>query len=271
MDLVDYSENEFNKIVSDYKGFASRLNVKDIRYIPISALVGDNIVNKSEKLSWYQGGTLLNELETVHVSSDLNHIDCRFPIQTVIRPHRKEFQDFRGYAGRVEGGVFKQGDNVKILPSGYSTKIKNIYIGDKIIEKAFSPMSITMTLDDEIDISRGDMIVKHDNLPQSSSDISLILTWMNDKPLTKNRKLILKHTTKEVKALVIDIKYEININTLHRVEEINELKLNSIGKVILKTSKPLFFDRYQRNRTTGSVILIDPETYETVGAGMITN
>lgn len=269
MDLVDYSEDVFNKIVSDYESFSSKLNVKDIRFIPISALVGDNVVNKSENMPWYKGGTLIHELENVHISSDLNHVDCRFPIQTVIRPHREGFQDFRGYAGRIEGGVFKPGDTIKALPSGFTTTVKEIYVGEKTVDEAFSPISVTMTLEDEIDISRGDMLVRENNSPEIQQNLELLVTWMNEKPLTSSRKLLVKHTTLETKAMVGDILYEVDINTLHRIEGVTELVLNSIGRVNLRVAQPFYIDNYKRNRSTGSLILIDPQTYETVGAGMI--
>jgi sulfate adenylyltransferase subunit 1 len=269
MDLVDYSEDVFNKIVSDYESFSSKLNVKDIRFIPISALVGDNVVNKYENTPWYKGGTLIHELETVHIASDLNHVDCRFPIQTVIRPHREGFQDFRGYAGRIEGGVFKPGDTIKALPSGFATKIKEIYVGEKTVDEAFSPMSVTMTLEHEIDISRGDMLVRENNSPEIQQKLELLVTWMNEKPLTSRRKLLVKHTTLETQAIVGDILYEMDINTLHRIEGVSELGLNSIGRVNLRLAQPFFTDHYKRNRSTGSLVLIDPLTYETVGAGII--
>lgn len=269
MDLVEYDQKTFNQIVSDYKAFSSKLSVKDIRFIPISALKGDNVVNKSENMPWYEGGTLLHELENVHISSDLNHIDCRFPIQTVIRPHREEYQDFRGYAGRIESGVFKPGDKIKILPSGFTTTIDKIFIYNLELNEAFAPMSVTMTTEDEIDISRGDMIVRENNSPQLKQDIDILITWMNEKPLSARRKLILKHTTKETVAIVNDIKYEVDINTLHRNEEVSELKLNAIGRIGIRTAKPIFVDSYKNNRCTGSIILIDAQTFETVGAGMV--
>lgn len=269
MDLVDYNEDVFNNIVSDYENFSSKLNVKDIRFIPISALIGDNVINKSENMPWYKGGTLIHELETVHISSDLNHVDCRFPIQTVIRPHREGFQDFRGYAGRIEGGVFKPGDTVKALPSGFNSKVKEIYVGDKTVDEAFSPMSVTITLEDEIDISRGDMLVRENNSPKIQQNLDLLVTWLNEKPLTFNKKLLLKHTTLESKAILGDILYEVDINTLHRMEGVTELGLNSIGRVTLRVAQPVFIDHYKRNRSTGSLILIDPQTYETVAAGLV--
>ena len=269
MDLVDYKEEVFDKIVKDYTSFSAKLNVKDIRFIPISALAGDNVVNSSEKMNWYKGNTLLYELETIHISSDFNHVDCRFPIQSVIRPHREGFQDFRGYAGRIESGVFKPGDKVKVLPSGFSTRIKQISISEVILQEAYPPMSVTITLEDEIDISRGDMIVRENNSAIVSQDVEIMVNWMSTNPLTVNQKLLLKHTTKEVKAIISEILYEIDINTLHRIEDKKELELNSIGKVRVRTSSPLFIDKYSTNRTTGSLIFIDPKTNETVGAGMI--
>jgi sulfate adenylyltransferase subunit 1 len=269
MDLVDYKEEVFDKIVKEYTSFSSKLNVKDIRFIPISALAGDNVVNSSEKMDWYKGNTLLYELETIHISSDFNHVDCRFPIQSVIRPHREGFQDFRGYAGRIESGVFKPGDKVKVLPSGFSTRIKQICIAKDILEEAYPPMSVTITLEDEIDISRGDMIVRENNSALVAQDLEIMVNWMNINPLTVNQKLLLKHTTKEVKAIISEILYEIDINSLHRIEDKNELGLNSIGKVRVRTSSPLFIDKYSTNRTTGSLIFIDPKSNATVGAGMI--
>lgn len=269
MDLVDYSEGVYNKIVSDYKSFSSKINVKDIRFIPISALVGDNVVNKSKNLSWYKGGTLIYELDNLHISSDTNHVDCRFPIQTVIRPHRERFQDFRGYAGRIEGGVFKSGDTIKVLPSGFSTRIKEIYVGEKVVEEAFSPMSITITLQDELDISRGDMIVRQNNFPKIQQNLDLLVVWMNNKPLNVNQKLLVKHTTLDTKAIVKEILYEVDINTLHRIQGVNKLDLNSIGRIKLRLANQVFVDDYKRNRSTGGLILIDPQTYETLGAGII--
>lgn len=269
MDLVDYDQDVFDKIKSDYEKFSSKLNIKDIRFIPISALVGDNVVDKSENMSWYSGGTLLHELENVHISSDLNHIDPRFPVQMVIRPHREGYQDFRGYAGRIAGGVFKPGDKVKILPSGFTSTISKIQLSEEEIDEAYAPMSVTMTLEDEIDISRGDMIAKENNCPESTQNLNIVLTWMNEKPLVKGTKLIVKHTSQEVKSLVNEISYEIDINTLHRKENIDKLGLNSIGRISIRLAKQIYVDRYERNRNTGSVILINPLTSETVGAGMI--
>ena len=269
MDLVDYQEQVFNKIKSDYEKFSSKLNIKDVRFIPISALEGDNVVKKSDNMPWYKGGTLIHELENVHISSDLNHVDCRFPIQTVIRPHREGLQDFRGYAGRIEGGVFKQGDIIKSLPSGFTTKVKEIYVGDKKVVEAFSPMSVVMTLEDEIDITRGNMLVRENNSPEIQQNLELLVTWMNEKPLTSKRKLMVKHTTSQTKAIVEEILYEIDINTLHRIEGVSELGLNSIGRIKIRLAQPFFIDHYKRNRSTGSLIIIDEQTNDTIGAGMI--
>ncbi|WP_158856677.1 sulfate adenylyltransferase subunit CysN [Lunatibacter salilacus] len=269
MDLVDYSEEVYDQIVKDYKAFASKMDIKDIQFVPISALNGDNVVDRSKNMVWYEGPTLLYLLEHVHIASDLNHIDCRFPVQMVIRPHTLEHQDFRGYAGRVEGGIFKPGDDVKVLPSGFTSRIKNIELNGEAIEEAFAPMSVTMTLEDEIDISRGDMIVRPNNVPHVGQDLDVMLCWMNQRPLRGRTKLILKHTTKDCQAMVKEILYKVNVNTLHREEGVEELALNEIGRVSIRAANPLFFDAYRRNRQTGSVILIDPNTNETLAAGMI--
>lgn len=269
MDLVDYSEEVFNKIVEDYKSFSSKLEIKDIQFVPISALKGDNVVERSTNMDWYGGSTLLYLLENVHIASDLNHIDCRFPVQMVIRPHTLEHQDFRGYAGRINGGVFKPGDKVKILPSGFESKIKSIELDGEAIEEAFSPMSVVMTLEDEIDISRGDMIVRPNNVPQVGQDIDLMVCWMSQDKLRVRDKFIVKHTTNECQSMVKQLHYKVNVNTLHREEEVDEIGLNEIARISIRTASPLFYDSYSKNRQTGSVIFIDPNTFETVGAGMI--
>ena len=269
MDLVDYSEDVYNKIVGDFKAFSSKLDIQDIKFIPISALKGDNVVEKSINMNWYKGSTLMYNLENVHISSDYNHIDCRFPIQSVIRPHTIEHQDFRGFAGRIDGGVFKPGDKVKTLPSGFVSTIKTIDLnGNKILE-AFAPMSITMTLEDEIDISRGDMIVRENNVPEIGQDLDLLVTWMSSSALYPRTKVIIKHTTNHCMGMIKDLKYKVDINTLHRIEEIDKLNMNDIGRISLRTSKPLFYDSYKKNRQTGSLIIIDDQTNETIGAGMI--
>ncbi len=269
MDLVDFDEAVFNKIKADVEAFASKLDVKDLRFIPISALKGDNVVNKSENTDWYNGGTLLYLLETIHIGSDHNHIDCRFPVQHVIRPQSDKYHDYRGYAGRISGGVFKPGDGITVLPSGFTSKIKSIDTFDGPIDEAFAPMSVTFTLEDEIDISRGDMIVRDNNKPEVSQDVELMLCWMNDKALVSNGKYALKHTTNDVRCMVKSVQYKVDVNSLHRIEDDKDIKMNDIARVTLRTTKPLLFDRYSRNRVTGSIILVDEATNETVAAGMI--
>ena len=269
MDLVEYSEEVFEKIKKDTEAFVSKLGIKDIKFIPISALKGDNVVNPSENMSWYQGGTLLYFLENVHIGSDHNHIDCRFPVQYVIRPQTDEFHDYRGYAGRIAGGVFKPGDKVVALPSGFSSTIKSIDTMDGPIEEAFAPMSVTLTLEDEIDISRGDMLVRENNQPTITQDIDLMVCWLNERPIQLRGKYAIKHTSNDVRCIVKEIKYKVDINTLHRLEDDKEIKMNDIGRVSIRTTKPLFVDDYKRNRNTGSLIIIDEATNETVGAGMI--
>ena len=269
MDLVDYSEEVFEKIKADLEAFASKLNVKDIRFIPISALHGDNVVNKSENMPWYQGETLLYLLENIHIGSDQNHIDCRFPVQYVIRPQSTEYHDYRGYAGRIAGGVFKPGDEVTVLPSGFSSKIKSIDTYDGQLDEAFAPMSVTLTLEDDIDISRGDMIVRTNNQPTVSQDIELMVCWLNEKPMQLRGKYAIKHTTNDVRCIIKDVKYKVNINNLHRIEDDKTVNMNDIARISIRTTKPLFYDRYERNRNTGSLIIIDEATNNTVGAGMI--
>ena len=269
MDLVDYSQSVYEKIVQDFKAFSSKLDIKDIQFIPISALNGDNVVNRSTNMSWYEGSTLMYNLEHVHISSDFNHIDCRFPVQSVIRPHTLKHQDFRGFAGRIDGGVFKAGDTVKVLPSGFNTSIKSIELNGQSIEEAFAPMSVTMTLNDEIDVSRGDMIVRENNVPVVGQDLEVLVTWMSQTPLYSRTKVIIKHTTKECLAMASDIKYKIDINTLHRIEHVEGIQMNDIARISIRSSKPIFYDVYKRNRQTGSLIIIDEQTNETIGAAMI--
>ena len=269
MDLVDFKEDVFEKVKHDFKAFASKLDAKDIRFIPISALMGDNVVDRSSKMTWYNGPTLLYLLETIHIGSDQNHIDCRFPVQTVIRPQKTEFHDYRGFAGRIVGGIFKKGDKVLALPSGFATKIKSIDTFHGPIDEAFAPLSVTMTLEDEIDISRGDMIVRENNVPQVSQDMDIMVCWMNEKKMIPNGKYGLRHTTKDCRCMIKEVKYKLNVNTLHRNEEDLEIGLNDIARISIRTTSPLFFDSYKRNRFTGSVILVDEGTNETVAAGMI--
>lgn len=269
MDLVDYKEEAFDKIKADYENFASKLDVKDVRFIPISALNGDNVVNRSDAMSWYEGSTLLYTLENIHVGSDQNHIDCRFPVQTVIRPKNDEYHDYRGYAGRIAGGVFKPGDQVEVLPSGFTSKIKSIDTFNGPIEEAFAPMSVTMTLEDDIDVGRGDMIVRTNNKPRMEQDIEVMLCWLNQKGPRPRAKYLLRHTSCDMKAMVKEIRYKLNINTLHRDEEDKEITMNDICRVSLRSTKPVLADSYKINRHTGSVILVDEGTNETVAAGMI--
>ena len=269
MDLVDYKEETYQKIKNELVGFSSKLTAKDVRFVPISALNGDNIVNRSGKMSWYEGSTLLHILENIHIASDHNHIDCRFPIQNVIRPQKDDFHDYRGYAGRIAGGIFKKGDEVVVLPSGFHSKIKSIDTFNGPIEKAFAPMSITLTLENEIDISRGDMIVRPNNQPKVDQDIDIMICWMSEKPLIHKGKYAIKHTSKEARCMVKEIKYKVDINSLHRNEEDKEIKCNDIARISLRVTQPIFYDEYNTNRNTGSVILIDEGTNNTVGAGMI--
>jgi sulfate adenylyltransferase subunit 1 len=270
MDLVDWDEGVYNKIVDDFKSFASRLdNIVDVTFIPASALIGDNIVDKSENMPWYQGPTLLYHLETVYIGADENHVEARFPVQWVIRPHSDKYHDFRGFAGRVAGGVFKPGDDVTVLPSGFTSKIKAIESMDGPQAEVFAPMSATITLEDEIDMSRGDMLVKANNRPEPTQDIDAMVCWFDSKPLVGSGKYILRHTTKEVKAIVTEVCYKVDINTLHKVEDDITLNLNDIGRIKVRTSAPLIADSYKSNRITGSFVLIDELTNATVAAGMI--
>jgi len=270
MDLVDYSEEVFNKIVEDYQEFASRLdNVVEITAIPISALNGDNVVDKSTKMDWYEGPTFLYHLENVYVGGGENHVDARFPVQWVVRPMSDEFHDFRGYAGRVAGGVFKPGDEITVLPSGFKTHVKAIHLHDTEIAEAFAPQSVCITLTDEIDISRGDTLVKSNNPPRVSQDIEAMVCWFSAKPMPPRAKLVIRHTTQETKAIIQEVKYQVDVNTLHKIEGIDSLSMNDIGRITLRTAVPLIHDSYRRNRITGSFILIDPGTNETVAAGMI--
>ncbi|MBS1592688.1 MAG: sulfate adenylyltransferase subunit CysN [Bacteroidetes bacterium] len=269
MDLVDYSQEQYDKIVKDYRDFAARLKVKDIHFLPISALHGDNVVTRSAKMPWYEGVTLLYLLETVHIAGDTNHIDARFPVQYVIRPYNDEFHDYRGYAGRLSGGVLRPGDKVTVLPSGFQSTIKAIELDGKQLEEAFAPMSVTILLNDDIDISRGDMIVRDNNKPQIEQDIEAMICWLGDQPLRPNGKYALKHTTRDARAVIKDIKYKLDIGSLHRITENPEIAANDIGRISIRTTAPLMYDPYTRNRETGSFILIDEGTNVTVGAGII--
>jgi len=269
MDLVDYSEEVFNDIVRQYEEISSKMMIKDVRYIPISALEGDNVVHRSEKTKWYQNAPLLYTLETIHISSDNNMVDARFPVQTVLRPQTEEFRDYRGYAGRVSSGIFRNGDDIKVLPSGLTSTIKAINSYKDTVEEAISGMSVAITLNDDIDISRGDMIVKINNIPEASQDVTAMLCWFNEQNARPRAKYILRHTTNEQKAVIKEVVYKVNIDTFKRIEDDKELSMNDICKVNLRITAPLIIDGYNTNRETGSFILIDEATNETVAAGMI--
>lgn len=269
MDLVDFQEDVFQKIRREFDAFSAGLAVVDVRFIPISALLGDNVVERSQHTPWYDGPTLLSVLETTHISSDLNLTDTRLPVQYVIRPQSAEYPDYRGYAGRIAGGVFRQGDAVKVLPSGLTSRIKSLDTYEQQHDEAFAPMSVTITLEDDIDISRGDMIVGADEAPQVSQDIELMVCWMSEKKLALNARYAIRHTTKEVRGVVKDIKYKLNISNLEEIRDDKNVNMNDIARITLRTTQPLVFDPYSRNRATGSLILIDEATNTTVGAGMI--
>jgi bifunctional enzyme CysN/CysC/sulfate adenylyltransferase subunit 1 len=269
MDLVDFDEKIYEKIHDEFTQFATKLSIPDLEVIPISALQGDNVVNRSENMPWYSGPTLMHHLEHVHVASDRDLIDARFPVQYVVRPKSDEFHDYRGYAGQVAGGVLKPGDEVVVLPSGMTSRISKIEIFDREIPEAFPPMSVTVSLEDDVDVSRGDMIARVKNAPAPSQDIDAMVCWMTNVPLKPRQKLAIKHTTRTARALVKDVLYRLDINSLHRDQEAGELALNEIGRVQLRTTVPLLADPYAKNRTTGSFILIDEASGVTVGAGMI--
>lgn len=269
MDLVDYSEEAYSNVINQFEEFSSKLLVKDIRFIPISALKGDNVVNRSEIMSWYQGAPLLHTLETMHISSDINKVDARFPVQTVLRPQTDDHRDYRGYAGRVASGIFRQGDEVTVMPSGFTSKIKTIDVLDETLEEAYAPMSVSMTLEDDIDISRGDMIVRSNNKPEASQDIEVMLCWLHNNPAKPRAKYTIRHTSNEQKAMIKEVVYKIDINSLERNTIDSELSMNDISKVKIRTTKPLMIDSYRENRTTGSIILVDDSTNETVAAGMV--
>ena len=269
MDLVDYDKGVFEKIKSDFFEVAKKLKVKDTRFIPISALKGDNVVNKSEKMDWYNGPTLLSLLESIDITYDRNLHDARFPVQYVIRPQMEEFHDYRGYAGRIAGGWFKPGDNVTVLPSGLHSKVKSVDVFETGLEGAKVTESVTLCLEDDIDISRGNMIVERDNPPQLGQDIDIMVCWFNERPLVPGGKYAVKHTTQDVRCIVKNVHFKMDINTLRENSEDKVFKMNDIGKLTIRTTKPLFYDSYTKNRITGSLILIDDATNETMAAGMI--
>ncbi len=269
MDLVDYSEERFEAIKEDFQSWGSKLDIRDLHFIPISALEGDNVVGKSVNMPWFGGTTLLYFLENVHIGSDHNLIDCRFPVQYVIRPNTNEFHDYRGYSGRVAGGVFKKGDKVMLLPSGFSSSISRIDTINGEVGEAFPPMSVSMLLEDDLDLSRGDMIVRENNQPDVGQDLEVMVCWFNESPVQLRGKYTLLHTTKEVRCIVKEIRYKMDINSLHRNLDDKQIGMNDIARLVIRTTQPLFYDSYRKNRITGSLILVDEGTNETVGAGMI--
>lgn len=269
MDLVGFSEKVFEDIKTKFNSLAGKLDIQDVRFVPISAKYGDNVVDRSEQTPWYEGPTLMYLLETIHISSDYNHTLQRFPVQYVIRPQSDKYVDFRGYAGRIASGIFKPGDPVTVLPSGLTSHIRSIETMNGKFDVAFPPQSVLFTLEDDIDISRGDMIVGENNKPRTGDEVELMLCWLNETPLKIGGKYYLKHTTNDLRCMVTDVDYKIDINTLNKLHDDKNVSLNEIARVKIKTTKPLFFDSYRINRTTGSLILIDEATNNTVGAGMI--
>jgi bifunctional enzyme CysN/CysC len=269
MDLVDFDQEVFERISADFSGWAAKLDLSDLTFIPISALHGDNVVERSSRMPWYDGPSLLYHLEHVHVASDRNLIDARFPVQWVIRPMSDDHHDYRGYAGEVASGVFRVGDEVVVLPSGLETRIAAIETYDGPLEEAFPPLSVTLLLEDDLDVSRGDMIARPHNRPIEARNVEAMVCWMSERPLQPSARYRIKHTTRTVLAKADELRYRINVNTLHRHEGASALSLNEIGRLRLRLSSPLFLDEYRRNRTTGSFILIDESTNNTVGAGMV--
>ncbi|WP_084079118.1 sulfate adenylyltransferase subunit 1 [Demequina sp. NBRC 110057] len=269
MDLVDWSEERFDEIYREFTDFASKLDIPDLTAIPVSALLGDNIVDRSTNMDWYQGTSLLYHLENVHIGSDRNLQDVRFPVQYVVRPQTAEHPDYRGFAGQVASGILKVGDEVMALPSGLSTRVAAIDGPNGPVDAAYPPMSVTVRLEDEIDLSRGDILCRKGNHPEPTQDIEATVCWMDATPLTERRKVSILHTTRMARAMVKEIAYELNVNTLHRDQDVHELGLNSIGRVKLRVTTPLLIDDYAENRITGSFILIDEATHRTVGAGVI--
>ena len=269
MDLVDFSKDVFEKIKSEYQLIASKLKLKNVHYIPISARDGDNVVNRSSKTPWYKGNTLLNLLENLPVKAGIDQLPFRYPVQYIIRPQSDHFHDYRAYAGRLASGHIKVGDKVTILPSFTESTVKAIDEGENSIQEAFAPQSVAIRLTDNVDVSRGDMLVKSDSLPQTDSNISLLVCWLNPKPLSIGAKYIIRHTTDEVFGIIKDVYFKVNVNTLENVTEDKNVKMNDIAHIQIKTSKPLKYDLYAKNRITGSLVIINEATFETVGAGMI--
>ncbi len=269
MDLVDWSEARYEEIRGEFREWIAKLDVHDVRYLPMSALFGDMVVTRGDNMPWFQGRPLLSALENLETSSDLNLIDFRFPVQYVSRPQTPELHDFRGYMGQIESGAVTVGDDIVHLPSGLTSKVKEIITYDGNLETAHTPQSVCITLEDNLDISRGDMIVRPGNVPRMEREIEATICWMSDSLMNTSTKYRLKHTTNEVRARVKELRYRIDVNSLHRDEEATELGLNEIGRVVIKTQRPVLCDDYSTNRATGAFILIEEETNQTVGAGMI--
>ncbi|MDP8987905.1 MAG: GTP-binding protein [Actinomycetota bacterium] len=269
MDLVDYDQEVFEAIKAEFRAFAMRLEVSDLTFIPVSALHGDNVVHRSAAMPWYEGSSLLHHLEQVHIASDRNLIDVRFPVQYVIRPRSEEYPDYRGYAGQVAGGVVKPGDEVVVLPSGWATTVESVDTMDGPVQEAFAPMSVTIRLTDDLDVGRGDMLCRPHNRPHVGQDLQAMVCWMSQEPLRLDGRYAIHHTTRTARALVTALAYRLDINTLHRDESASTLGLNEIGRLGLRTTAPLFYDEYRRNRMTGSFILVDEVTNATVAAGML--
>ena len=269
MDLVDYKQEVYEDIVKQFKPVQDMLNIKDVRFIPISALMGDNVVDKSQNMPWYDGQPLLELLETIDITTDADFDHKRFPVQYVIRPQRKEYHDYRGYAGRVAGGVFKPGDKVAVLPGGQETTLKSIDVMNGTVDQAFPPQSVALSLEHDIDISRGYMIADANDLPKSAQEIELMVCWLGEKPMQLGGKYTIRHTTSELRCVIRDVNFKVNINTLEEIEDDKTLGLNEIAKISIKTTKPIYYDSYNENRITGSISIIDEATNNTVGAGMI--
>lgn len=269
MDLVGYNAEVFSSIQKRFMDFSTHLDIQDVRFIPISALNGDNVVDRSTNMDWYNGPTLMYLLENIYISNDYNQLDARFPVQYVIRPQSTEYHDYRGYAGRVASGTFKVGDKIKVLPSGFTSTIKTIDLYKDSLESVSAPQSATITLEDDLDISRGCMIVSAENGIRQSQDVDLMVCWLSEKPMIPSGKYIIKHTTSDLKCMIKEVKYKVDINTLEKIYENNSIGLNDIGCISIRTTKPLFFDSYRQNRFTGSLVIIDEATNITVGAGMI--
>jgi sulfate adenylyltransferase subunit 1 len=269
MDMINWSQEGFDKIVSDLGNLVKKLDIRDPHYLPISAKYGDNVVDNSENMPWYGGKTFLRLIETIDIEKNKNPENKRFPVQTIIRPHTKEFHDYRGYAGRVAGGVFRPGDEVIVLPSMRKSRIKSIDMFGKTLSESIAGDSVAISLEDQIDISRGDMIVAPDDLPVISQDINLMVCWFNEQPLKNGGKYLLRINSNEAGCIIKKVNYRLNINTLEKDTENTAVQMNDIADITIKTSKPIFFDSYKKNNITGSMVLIDEGTNETVAAGMI--